>query len=312
MTLGRMFDDAGNTINPATSERQDTCITKLTSSIDKLTEIIAAQRDGSQKSQIVAVNGETLSTHTDNRGNEVLNMHDSHVHERVFTHYAVNFPGFSAVTTSPTLKDSNVLQLSSVSGLTAGESHIDVNQADVHIHQFRGIVGIDGLQVTIDSPLDVDVQAGSTIKLSDFNMNKTGSASSPVVFIVPVSAGEVLHITTLLIAMVHSGVPDDGKFGGIPALDNGVVFRVSYGSGDHYDTISNWKRNQDMREDMFDVSFSDAAPAGENGTSGRFHLAGSGPVIRLDGDNGDMVEILIQDDLGDLSDYQIKFLGHYE
>ena len=102
-----------------------------------------------------------------------------------------------------------------------------------------------------------------------------------------------------------------GKFGDLAELINGVVLRGNFGDGQQYGTLTNWKRNGDIKTDMFDVEFdSRSTGGGSYGTSGRGTFKEAGAVVRLDGDDSDKVEVYIQDDLTALASFTMKFQGH--
>jgi hypothetical protein len=137
-----------------------------------------------------------------------------------------------------------------------------------------------------------------------------GTLASPVVFQIDPPLGTVWQFTRLLIAITDGAAMDDGKFGGIPALVNGVALRATTASG-RVVTYGNWKTNGDMVLDMFDVQYTDKAPAGENGLRGRWTFTKSEVVAELDGDATPIqqLEVLIQDDLSELTSFHIKGQG---
>lgn len=164
--------------------------------------------------------------------------------------------------------------------------------------------------ITFDRPIGNDYTTLATIERVVANMAVNGSLASPVIFEVDPPTGTVWQITRLLISMVHATAADDGKFGGIPALTNGVSLRATTSAGRTV-VFGNWKTNGDMALDMYDVVYSDKAPAGANGTRGRWTFTKSEVVAEIDGDADPVqkLDILIQDDLRGLIDFQIKAQG---
>lgn len=167
--------------------------------------------------------------------------------------------------------------------------------------------------ITIDTPLDFAFTvAGGCSERSD-KMNVLGSPGSPLVFsISPVNlaAGTEWDIVRFIGVILDDTAMDDGKFGGITALINGVVFRKVDGI---YKNLFNAKTNGDLKLHMYDVDYSDKAPAGQNGLNFRRTFGGpskNGVVIRLAADNADQFQVIIQDDLTTLTDFRIVLQGH--
>ena len=119
----------------------------------------------------------------------------------------------------------------------------------------------------------------------------------------PVGPSIVVDITRIMGTIIDGVAMDDGKFGGIDALTNGIVLRLNNG------VISNhWnaKTNGDLGLICFDSAYTEKAPAGENGFRFRNTYAGPskhGVTLRLG--VGEILEILVQDNLTALTDFQM-------
>lgn len=173
-----------------------------------------------------------------------------------------------------------------------------------HFH----IVAIDaGVSITLNRPLDNSFDIGDNIQHIEITMNQLGTLSSPISYKVQPPVSERWQITRILITMLDSSSMDDGTFGGITALTNGVVIRLHINGQDQ--TITHWNSNADLKDDMFDVEYADRAPAGQFGLSGRWTFTRAEFIADLDGANGDYLEVLIQDDLTGLDDFEIKAQG---
>jgi hypothetical protein len=171
------------------------------------------------------------------------------------------------------------------------------------------ILSIATNTLTLDTPLDFSFTTAASVANRNPQLNIDGSSTVQIASLFPI-AGAKWDITRIIMSMTHAAAADDGKFGGISALTSGIVIRKS--DGIHH-TIFNAKTNGDLRERMFDVTFSDKAPAGQYGTSGRRSFSGqdkNGVVIRLDGDLNEKLEVLIQDDLEGLTSFRIVAQGH--
>lgn len=237
-----------------------------------------------------------------------LNVHAADVHN-----IPINNFFFRTTATNTTLSaaassgdiDINVVD---ASGFAVG-NEIQVNGADQTT--FPVIIGITVNNIQLDRPLDNDHIIGTSITLVHTEMTESGTVAAPVSHIIGPPAGVIWHITRVLISMTHGSAGDLGLFGNLAALTNGVVFRANV-SG-QLGTFSNWKSNADIKNDMFDVEFDTRSGGGGTfGTSGRGSFSRIGTVVRLDGDLGDHLEMLVQDNLTTLTTFRIKAQGHVE
>lgn len=220
----------------------------------------------------------------------------------------------TAVSTTPTAAISpgdTSFTLTSAVGFATGDSLLITEGLNSEIHLPK-ITDLTGAVATLDGPIDLPYTTAAEISLVKVEMRDTvGSLASPVSYIVRPHTGVVWHLTRLNFAMVHNSAGDDSLFGNIPALTNGIVIRkVSNGI---FTTLTNWKSNQDIKEDMFDVKYSDKAGPGLFGTSGRWSFKQrTQTVVRLNGTLNDELEILVQDDLQGLISFHINMQGHID
>lgn len=175
----------------------------------------------------------------------------------------------------------------------------------IHFH----VNDVAGSVLTLSGPLDFDHAIGDVINEIEINMAVNGSLVAPVSFKIQPPAAERWQITRVLPTMLGAGptAMDDGKFGNIAALANGVILRTFIDGA--FRTLSHWHKNNDIREDMFDFGYTPNAPAGQNGASGRWTFSKAQFVPDLDGAIGDYIEMLIQDDLRDLDEFKNKGQG---
>jgi hypothetical protein len=167
-----------------------------------------------------------------------------------------------------------------------------------------------GNTITLDTPIDKDFQIGDNVVRALDNMAVNGAAATQIFQIGPVGAGTgvEIDITRILGIIVDEVAMDDGKFGGIAALTNGVVLRQN---NDVISNIWNVKTNGDFGLLCYDTAYTDRAPGGENAIRFRNTYAGQdkhGVTIRLEA--GDTLEVLIQDDLSALTSFHMMAQGH--
>ena len=183
------------------------------------------------------------------------------------------------------------------------------------------ILNVSGDDITLDTPIDYDFTvSGAFILRGQTNIaTANGSLSSPVKFLIRPPINAMWDVTRILFSLIDDSAMDDGKFGGISALTNGVVLRVNRsGLGNRIENIGNAKTNGELANAMFDFAYASKAPAGQYGARGRLTFSGPdkfGAVIRLDGGSdptvsADALELLIQDDLTDLINMRVIAEGH--
>lgn len=247
-------------------------------------------------SSVDVVSG-ALAVYDNNIYKKLVNEH-FHLHTGVSENIAI---ASSAGDTAITVDDGSVFSVG---------DYVQIEEGTTVENDFPRITIIATNLLTLDAPLDNAFTTAATVEAVEINLVTTaGSLASPITYIVKAPSDEVWKIERILITIGDDAAMDDGKFGGITALTNGVVLRESDGSTNK---LTVWKTNGDMAEDMFDVTYSAAnlGPAGENGLRGRWTFKKAGVAIELDGSLPGHLQVLIQDDITALSTFMIKAQGH--
>jgi hypothetical protein len=164
--------------------------------------------------------------------------------------------------------------------------------------------------ITLDTPLDYDFTTTAMGTLGDPNLNKDGSGAVVSACVQP-PPGVQWDITRLHVAIVDNAAMDSSKFGGIDALTRGCVFGKV--NGINTQNIANVKTNADMVFFSISYSYDPKAPAGIYGLFTQYQFGGQGGVgvtIRLDGSQSDLIQLLIQDDLTELTNIRFMAVGH--
>lgn len=174
----------------------------------------------------------------------------------------------------------------------------------------RQLGSVSGNVVTLDTPLDFNYSSGSLVFAGNYHMNVDGSITPQIFQVGPIgkSVELELDITRVMGYFQDNVVMDDAKFGGINALTNGIILRRNDGFMTNY---WNAKTNGELALMTFDFQYTDKAPAGSYGARFRNTFAGQdkhGVTIRLE--PGDILEIIIQDDLSELEDFIMMAQGH--
>ena len=177
---------------------------------------------------------------------------------------------------------------------------------------FQGqILSILGNTVTLDTPLDFPYTSSADVSEATVDLNVDGS-TTPVIFsLEPTQVNQSWDIVRIICTMTHTGSGDDSKFGDITGgLTRGIVLRKTNGISH---TIFNAKTNGDLRLRMYDLAYSDRAGAGLYGTSLRRTFGGqdkNGVTIRLDSNENESFEFVVQDDLTSLESFKCVLQGH--
>lgn len=241
---------------------------------------------------------------------KALQVDNALVHRVGISEHAKLIAGGSTTLDVEASAGDTLINVTATTDFIVGDQII-VNGTAVHERSHFHITAVDaGVSLTLNRPLDNDHPVGSAVVEVSIAMNVVGSLASPISFKIAPQSNERWQITRIMITMLAAGATamDDGKFGNLTALTNGVAIRLNIGGQDQ--TITHWQSNGDLKDDMYDVLYSDKPPAGAfHGLSGRWTFTKAEFVADLDGANGDYLEVLIQDDLSGLADFEIKAQG---
>lgn len=166
--------------------------------------------------------------------------------------------------------------------------------------------------VDLDTPVDFGFSTSDIAELRSKDLAVDGSIT-PVDFIIsPVGLVTKMEwdITRLTASMLSTGAMGDGLFGDLASLAKGIVIRSENGITKN---IFNAKTNGEIKERAFDLIYSDKPPAGQFGLTFRRSFAGqekNGVVVRLMGDVGDGLKIIVQDNLSTLVSFRTVAQGH--
>lgn len=199
------------------------------------------------------------------------------------------------------------INVADTTGFTVGDL-VRLSDTTVTERSHFHIVAVSaGVSLTLNRPIDNDFEVGDDVTEVQIGMNQNGSLASPISFRVTPSSSERFQITRIMTTMLDDSSMDDGKFGGLNALTNGVAIRTVTNGVTR--TLTHWNSNADLKEDMYDVTYSAKAPAGQFGLSSRWTFTKGEFVVDLDGATSDYFEVLIQDDLTGLLDFEVKAQG---
>ena len=245
----------------------------------------------------------------ENNGGVPVNIQDQTTQpvDTLFAQEVTNFTLASDTVASGVVVIQYTFDASPAHGIVAGNEILLIDV--VGNRSFFAVVKLVVVNtITVDRPIDhIFPSATSLGRIVTTEMAVVGSLAAPSIFSIR-SGSVATDITRTLITMLDSSAMDDGKFGGIGALANGLVFRVV---NSFQKTIFCFKSNQDIKQFCYDLNYSDAAPAGQFGLAARLSFAGPakhGVAIRIHDD--DVLQWVVQDDLTDLDSLKISAEGH--
>jgi len=159
--------------------------------------------------------------------------------------------------------------------------------------------------ITLAAPIDYAFTTDAIIDVGKWNMAVDGSSTTQI-FSIKSPPDCMANIHTLSVSMLNSSAMDDGLFGGITQLTNGMIWRFVDGVIKHLAVIVN---NLGFKEIGFKVEYSSKAPAGQYGLIAvRDINKVNGTIICLKNDSE--LQVHIQDDLRALNLVAVIANGH--
>jgi len=239
---------------------------------------------------------------------EVMNVNSAWVHRKIVNETFYRKTGVESDLTVAASAGDTSLTVVNGALFTVGNDLKVCEEATQEIGLLR-ITAIAGNVLTLDRPIANDYPVGTTICEVVSNMAVAGNLAAPVSFVIRPPSSTIWQITRFLISIADGSPMDDGLFGGVSSLTNGVAIRTTSSAGRTV-VLSNWKNNGDIKLDMYDVEYSDKAPAGEYGLRGRWSLTKAEMVIEIDGDDPlQNIEVMVQDNISALTNFRIRAQG---
>lgn len=168
--------------------------------------------------------------------------------------------------------------------------------------------------ITLDAQVNVIYATTDVIQTSSDNLLVDGSTTPQVFSILPLpgQAGDMVRLITLIEGTTDM---DYSSFGSDTALIRGCILRINNGD-DTFRNLFNFKSNGDFALQGFDTVFQTPKQGNSiRGFSSRITWGGQskhGVVIRVDGNLGERLEIVVQDDLtaGANNNFKLLAEGH--
>ena len=240
----------------------------------------------------------------DSYGKKVMPIHIEHPHDLFFNcHLAFQTATVQALTAAATA-NTYTLQVADSSGFAPPctlciEDPVNCEGDNIKVmSQNAGII-------TLARRLDFNHSIGINIRKVTTNMCVNGSVT-PVPFVFkPILTGCIVHVETINWYVKTPGEAADSLFGGGPVLPRGLHMREVKGVTPNYRTIGMFRSNQKFRVyDYQVISGARANPADSYWLWAKINLREQNDgIIRLVVADGDYLEVLVQDDLTNISNY---------
>jgi hypothetical protein len=235
----------------------------------------------------------------------------------LFQYYLMQEQKTDITLTAPVSTNDTVINVSAGHGFTGAAGEYLVIRIGDAFEQ-TAVVSVVTNAIEVEMPMPRDFPISSGIIRGNIGMNVDGSLT-PVEFKYSsnccgdVNATTPVDISTVIITMQHgANVPDDGKFGGLAALTNGMYFRKENGE---FVNLGNYKNNQKFKDLGAVVEYTSKAPAGTNATNILFGLEEMfGQVVRIDPRTPDLISAIIRDDIGataGMVNFTMSLVGSY-
>lgn len=231
----------------------------------------------------------------------------------LFQYLLMNEQKTDITLTAPISIDDDVVNVSAGHGFTAADGEFMVCRNGDTFFQFR-VKSVSTNAITVESLIDNDYPiSGTSIIRGNVNMNANGSIT-PIDYKFSFNGDATATLPIDIQGVVfsfQSGTtsPDDGTFGGIAALTNGLLFRKVNGNNIG---LGNYTSNQEFRDVGGVIEYSSKAPAGTNATNIFIDIEGKfGQVLRIDPNEPDYVIAKVRDNLTALDKFTMSVLGSF-
>lgn len=171
------------------------------------------------------------------------------------------------------------------------------------------VIYVSGDNVTVGMPTDATFTTNASIIRGKINLAVNGATTPKHFYLRPLLSTIPIDFSTVMVLMAHTTEADDGKFGGITALTNGLLIKRD---GGFTQGLGNYRTNQKFRDFGFEVTYPAKAPSGTYATEARMRMIETfTQELRMDPRLNDFIQATVRDNLSGLTRLAISFLGSY-
>jgi hypothetical protein len=211
--------------------------------------------------------------------------------------------------TSAVTKGDTVIAVSVGHGFTAGGEYMVIMENDLYLQ--TKVMSVSTNDITIQNEVGNDFTTGATVIRGVIEMDVDGS-STPVDFIFNMRQGVTpIDIQAVVVSIWNAAAAgDDGKFGDLTALTNGIRF-VKENAIDQ--GLGTYRTNSDFREFGAVVEYNPRSGGGGNfGVDVIFDVKKTyGVVLRIDPAIPEIFKGTVRDALQTLDRVRVSIMGQY-
>lgn len=199
------------------------------------------------------------------------------------------------------------INVTSGHGFTAIAGETVVLMEGENYHQ-TSVVSVSTDIITLRTPIPNTFSTSAIVIRGNVNMNVDGS-STPQEFVYYKRSGVPMDVQYAHITIWNVSVQgDDGTFGDLAELTNGLIFQKDDGINV---PLGNYKTNTDFKEFGANLSYNDkSGGTGQYGIDASFDIKKVyGVVIRLDPDTNDKFIAIVRDNLSTLPRLRVAIMG---
>jgi len=246
------------------------------------------------------------------KGQREIDNHPQDSTNALFRYYLINEQKIDILLTAPVALDDTVINVSPGHGFTGAAGEMIVLWENSRQMQ-QAVVSVATNAITISTPVaSAYTVEGTAVFRGNKGMNIDGSVATgtPTDFKMTLTNFEIpIDISKIILTMTHAAVGDDGKFGGIAALTEGLYFRKE---DSVIFSLGNYQTNQDFKDSGGKVTYPGKGPAGTPSTDIVFDIKEIfGQVIRFDGRLNDVLLGHVRDDIDALTKFNVSIIGSY-
>jgi hypothetical protein len=224
-----------------------------------------------------------------------------------FQYYVMSEEKDDITLTAAVSKGDEVIAVSAGHGFTGTGEFMVIQEGDIFLQ--AKVKSVATNNITLESPSSsafttdaivirglIDLNVDGSVTEKEFVFNKRGG--------IPIDI-QYIHVTI----WNASAAGDDGKFGDLAELTNGLLVRKEDGTDQ---SLGNYKSNSSFRDLGAQVDYNDKAGAGTYGVSICFRIKETyGVVLRFDPDTPDVFKVTVRDNLSTLNKLNISLMGQY-
>jgi hypothetical protein len=219
---------------------------------------------------------------------------------------------------NPANKNDETLVVTSGNGFVVGEYIVLWEDSKFEQNRVTN-VDIDGVTITIDSPLCCAFSTNATVVRGSNNLAIDASTGEHD-YVFKMYQSEIpIDVNVLRLNMIHSTEGDDSRFGNLTELDNGMYARKE---NNHIVNYGNYRKNLDYEDRGALVTYSDKAGGGKFSTKIEFDVKSKyGVSLRIDPRiknpltnkfrDPDLFRVRLRDNLSSLTSFTVSLIGHY-